>query len=115
MDFAVGKFTISEDRDSVIDYTVPFWYEPAVIVQKKPSPQSLFIYTRPFRAELWLAVAMAVLAISVCVTAINEANLHMQNGKRYTRLLEEGASALWYAYGAAVQQGLRCYKNLSKL
>ena len=52
MDFAVGKFTITQIRDSVIDYTDPYWHEAAVIVMRKPSEDHLLIYLGPFHWQV---------------------------------------------------------------
>ena len=49
VDFAVAKFTVTEIRDTVIDFATPFWHEPAVIVMKKPQDEHLYSYLGPFR------------------------------------------------------------------
>ena len=49
VDFAAAKFTVTEIRDTVIDFTTPFWHEPAVIVMKKPDDENLYTYLGPFR------------------------------------------------------------------
>ena len=49
VDFAAAKFTITSSRDAVIDYSWPFWQEPAVIVMNKPFEEKVFTYLGPFR------------------------------------------------------------------
>ena len=49
VDWGLAKFTVTSIRDQVIDYTTPFWHEPAVIVMKKPEGESMFVYFGPFR------------------------------------------------------------------
>ena len=49
VDFAAAKFTVTSQRDEVIDYSWPFWQEPAVIVMDKPFEEKVFTYLGPFR------------------------------------------------------------------
>ena len=44
-----AKFTVTSIRDTVIDYTEPFWFEHAVIAMKKPTANNLLLYLAPLR------------------------------------------------------------------
>ncbi|KAI0233279.1 Glutamate receptor ionotropic, kainate 2 [Lamellibrachia satsuma] len=69
VDWALGKFTITNIRDTVVDYTAPFWHESAQIVMKKPSNDALFLYLGPFRHDVWLCL-LASVPITTAVTAV---------------------------------------------
>ncbi|CAD5111301.1 DgyrCDS619 [Dimorphilus gyrociliatus] len=55
-DFAAGKFTIGEARDTVIDFTKPFWQEDSVMVMKLPEPDNSTFFLTPFQWPIWLSI-----------------------------------------------------------
>jgi hypothetical protein len=105
VDWALGKFTITSIRDEVIDYTNPFWYEPAVIVQKRPSPNAMYTYVGPFRQEVWWSVIASVPFMGVVLAFVRYAEERLVREGKTRGFTETARVSLWYSYGAMLQQG----------
>ncbi|KAK2152669.1 hypothetical protein LSH36_322g05030 [Paralvinella palmiformis] len=107
-DFAIAKFTITRLRESVIDFTVPFWHEPCVMVMRKPDEKSSLIYLGPFRDEVWYSIFLAIPVMAAAMTGV--ALLRTRIYSSQPILNSRGVlcglhRSLWFAYGALVQQG----------
>ena len=104
----MAKFTITQIRDSVVDYTVPFWHESAVMVMRMPEENSLLVYLGPIHNELWLSIILAVpfMAFSLASVAVMRAAVYggVAVLKKLSFLAYFNAS-VWFSYGALVQQG----------
>ena len=53
VDFAVGSFTISAQREAVIDFTTPFYFGDVAMMMKLSSDEdNMFGYTKPFSIQV---------------------------------------------------------------
>ena len=66
-DLAIGPFTISSSRQTVIDFTQPFMDVGLSIIMRKEedSDYKVFSFLRPFDIYLWLAIVFATLGVGV--------------------------------------------------
>ncbi|XP_059617774.1 uncharacterized protein LOC132262512 [Phlebotomus argentipes] len=68
-DLAITDLTINSDRESAVDFTMPFMNLGISILYKKPTkePPSLFSFMSPFSKEVWGYLGMAYLGVSLCL------------------------------------------------
>lgn len=105
VDWALGKFTITNIRDTVVDYTAPFWHESAQIVMKKPSNDALFLYLGPFRHDVWLCL-LASVPITTAVTAVTFYVESLLNQPSHEpKLRQYFCPCFWLIFRALFQQG----------
>ena len=113
-DFAVAKFTVTSLRDTVIDYTVPFWHEPAVMVMRKPEENSMVIYLGPFQTNVWYATFLAIPVMGVAIAGVTLLRATIYHGKAVwnrANIFRSVYSSIWFTYGALVQQGNSIWKT----
>ena len=70
---AVGPFSITPDRKSVVDFTIPFMEDGGGILTKggDPDPDLLNIF-RPFPLTVWFLLGASVVVTSVILFAITK-------------------------------------------
>ena len=100
VDWALGKFTVTDNRDSVIDYTAPYWHESGQILMMKPAARGLLLYSGPFRREVWLFLFLSVPIMTIILVAANCGETHIGESARTLHDM-----CLWLIFGAVFQQG----------
>ncbi|XP_033110440.1 glutamate receptor 1-like isoform X2 [Anneissia japonica] len=75
-DIAAGPLTITEDRDSFVDFSIPFMRSGIQILIKHPSyvHEYPFSMMYPFGVEVWFINAMAMFLFSLFMFLINRKN-----------------------------------------
>ena len=68
---AVGPFSITAEREAVVDYTQAFMEDGAGIIMSKPSPHAddmvrIFL---PFHNYVWFSICSFVLIAGKCIGA----------------------------------------------
>ncbi|GAB1609012.1 glutamate receptor ionotropic, delta-2-like, partial, partial [Argonauta hians] len=73
LNLSIGPFTLTEEREEVVDFTVPFAVEKRGILLKRSERSSTdeFRMLRPFQMLLWVALAGIIVLVSVLLTVIN--------------------------------------------
>ncbi|XP_015514437.2 glutamate receptor ionotropic, kainate 2 [Neodiprion lecontei] len=68
-DLAICDLTINHQRESAVDFTMPFMNLGISILHKKPEtkPPDLFSFLSPFTTDVWIYVATAYLAVSLAL------------------------------------------------
>uniref|UniRef100_A0A1I8F6B0 Lig_chan-Glu_bd domain-containing protein n=1 Tax=Macrostomum lignano TaxID=282301 RepID=A0A1I8F6B0_9PLAT len=67
-DFAIGPFTMTAIRQTVIDFSVPFMQDGNAILIKKPEQENpMFRVLSPFSLYSWLAILGSMLLSSFCI------------------------------------------------
>ena len=57
----MGSFTITADREKLIDFSKPFMdFKMALILRIPKEKDSLFNFHKPFSANVWLMVVLSV-------------------------------------------------------
>ncbi|KAF5301502.1 hypothetical protein FQR65_LT08805 [Abscondita terminalis] len=66
-DFAITDLTITSERESAVDFTMPFMNLGISILYRKPEPvpPSLFTFAYPFSGEVWILMAASYVLVSV--------------------------------------------------
>ncbi|GFY76121.1 glutamate receptor ionotropic, kainate 2 [Trichonephila inaurata madagascariensis] len=113
-DLAIADVTITTERLTGVDFTLPFMQTGISILFKKPTTKvtSLFSFLSPFSGEVWLLVMAAYTFISISYFLVGRlspyewANPHpcRQNDQ-----VEENVfsllNSMWFAIGSLMQQG----------
>lgn len=111
---AITDLTITSERESAVDFTMPFMNLGISILFRKPekTPPSLWSFMSPFSKEVWIWLGMGYIGVSVCLFILGrispgewdnpypcveepdmlETQFHFRN-------------AMWFAIGALMQQG----------
>merc|ERR1719186_639584 len=66
-DMAIADLTITEVRDKVIDFSVPFMKGGITILYKKPPPcePNMFFFLTPFSMEVWISIIASYLGMVI--------------------------------------------------
>ena len=105
VDWGLGKFTVTDIRDTVIDYTSPFWHEPALIVMKKPVSDALLLYLGPFQQEVWFCLLLSLPLMTIIIAVMNYAEHHIGETGNSPSLKTLCITCFWVIFGAMFQQG----------
>lgn len=72
-DLAIVDLTITSERQTAVDFTLPFMSLGISILFKKPEekPPDLFSFLKPFSLQVWLYVATAFLGVSLLLYLIS--------------------------------------------
>lgn len=73
-DIAAAPLTVTEAREKVVDFTVPFMFCTDDILLKRPSSHGkydLLQFMNPFHNEVWFCTLATLVVISVAVFFIN--------------------------------------------
>ncbi|CAH1176212.1 unnamed protein product [Phaedon cochleariae] len=113
-DLAICDFTITSDREEVVDFTVPFMTLGVSILFKEPvnAPPSFFSFADPFGLDTWIALAVSFFLVSFALYFMGRLC-----GDEWTNpypCIEEPeyltnqfslANAIWFATGSLLAQG----------
>ena len=105
VDFAVAKFTVTEQRDAVIDYTYPFWQEPSGMIMRRPQRDYLTVYIGPFQADVWLALGLSLPLVGLALAAIVYVESTVVVGPESVNATRTVLEAMWVVFHMYFQQG----------
>lgn len=56
VDLMVATTSVRPDREMVMDFTIPFYYDTSTLLMRKPDPdeKKLFILAKPLRWEIYI-------------------------------------------------------------
>ncbi|KAL9962068.1 hypothetical protein ACROYT_G031137 [Oculina patagonica] len=109
-DIAVAAFTVTERREHVVDFTVPYMYYTREILIKKPSPGGtidLLQFMSPFHQYVWVCTLASVVVVSVAVFILNYFSPYGykdDNGRGSSQEFKY-FNSLWFALACMLQQG----------
>ena len=109
-DIAVPFLTITERREKVVDFSVPYIHYTEDIIMKKPSSShsiDLLQFMHPFHQYVWLAILASLLVISVAVFVINYFSPYGCKDENSYGTSEEFNffNSVWFALASMLQQG----------
>ncbi|XP_071946218.1 glutamate receptor ionotropic, kainate 1-like [Antedon mediterranea] len=117
-DIAVAPFTISYERQQVIDFTKPYLDLGLTFLMKVEYPEvDLFAFLQPFEPLLWIIVIAATFLVGVVISVCSYLSPHGYYGAYLTRAEPDDMSeydtrnalnmyqSLWFSYASLVQQG----------
>ncbi|TNN19893.1 Glutamate receptor ionotropic, kainate 4 [Schistosoma japonicum] len=107
-DLAVASFTITYDRERVIDFTTPFMsLSLSVIIQKSNSDPGLQ-FTAPLSNEVWISVGIAYFVVSLTLFLIGRASPYEWYARHpcYPIIQNQFTmrNSFWFTAGSLMQQ-----------
>lgn len=113
-DAAIVDLTITYDRESAVDFTIPFMSTGISILFKKPekSDPSLFSFLYPFSVDVWLYMLTAYLGVSLLIFIMGRFTPY-EWVSPHPCVPEAGdlqnqfnlPNSFWFTTGAIMQQG----------
>ncbi|KAK3089561.1 hypothetical protein FSP39_004629, partial [Pinctada imbricata] len=110
VDFAVGPFTITSIRETVIDFTKPYMEDGAGILTRKPESNAnkMFQMFKPFSLTVWICIGVSILVVGVLLFIANR----MSPFTRYNRKEKFAPkdeirllSCMWLIFAFFMEQG----------
>ncbi|XP_022252075.1 glutamate receptor U1-like, partial [Limulus polyphemus] len=108
VDLAASSITMTDKREAVIDFTIPFFQESSTILLPRMRQQSdIFSFVAPLEWEVWLWMFFSLFLVSMLIYAVNRQVHHVTIPyPQYTaQLFSQWYRPLWYNIGALLQQG----------
>ena len=114
VDFAAAGFSVTSQREQVIDFAAPYFHEQSVVIMKRPAGDTkIFLYAYPFRWEVWICLGISISLAAVCLylyTMYTPVYDHWEEWRRYKSQrsgIFERQWSIWTVFGALMQQGNR--------
>ncbi|XP_078384338.1 glutamate receptor ionotropic, kainate 2-like isoform X1 [Oculina patagonica] len=109
-DIAAADLTITEGREKVVDFTVPYMHYTEDLLIKKPSssrPSDLLQFMNPFDNYVWITILAIVAVISVAVFVLNYFSPYGYKDDHSRGTSEEFTffNSVWFALASMLQQG----------
>ena len=109
-DIIVSDLTITESREKVVDFSIPFMPYTEEILLKKPSSKGqidLLQFLEPFDSYVWFATLASLVVTSVAVYVINYFSPYGYKDENGQGTSEEFSysNSLWFAVACMLQQG----------
>lgn len=113
-DLAITDLTITSERESGADFTMPFMNLGIAILYQKPRklPPSTFSFLSPFSMSVWISLGGAYILVSCCLYFLGRlAPAEWDNPypciEEPTQLENQFtfANSMWFCIGALLQQG----------
>nr|GMD14227.1 glutamate receptor 1.2-like [Ipomoea batatas] len=111
LDAVVGDTTITSDRLSLVDFTLPYTDPGVGTVARLQQRQGMWFFLKPMVAQLWILFIISC----VCVGAIVWLIEHQINEQFQGSIAQQIGTALWFAFSSlfyAHRENLR--SNLSR-
>ncbi|XP_067682645.1 probable glutamate receptor [Haliotis asinina] len=107
LDMAIAPLTVTVEREAVVDFTFPYYYDKAVGIYKLPHPNRTkwLKLIRPFKGTvlLCLAISLVVVAALLCMMEMVWSSLTSDiTSPAGSSHFQE---SLWYLYGAMLSHG----------
>ena len=107
---ATGAIAITETREKVVDFSVPFMYYTEDVLLKKIDSEAatdLLQFMDPFENQVWLATLGVVAIISVAVFVINYYSPYGYKDDNGGGTSQEFSffNSVWFALACMLQQG----------
>ena len=115
VDMVAAPIAIQSHRDTVMDFTHPYFYEFSAILSKKQDPDATKWRTLldPFSPTVFLCIGVALPLTSFLLCLFEKYNPFYRkvNDRRKVRGLHHYSDSFWYMYGALLTQGIQQMKT----
>lgn len=106
----LAALTITESREKVVDFSIPFMYYTEDILLKKTSAKEkydLLQFMNPFDNQVWFATLATLVIISIAVFVINYYSPYGYKDENGRGTSEEFSffNSVWFALACMLQQG----------
>ncbi|VDI60713.1 Hypothetical predicted protein [Mytilus galloprovincialis] len=120
-DMALADFTITYDRERVVDFTKPFMEVGISIMIKKPEIEKpgVFSFMKPFNFKIWIFIMLAYGSVSIGLFLVSRFSPYewtKVKGEKDPQLNEEFSmlNSFWFSTGALMLQGSdSCPRSIS--
>ncbi len=107
---ASGAIAITESREKVVDFSIPYmYYTEDLMIKKAPSNRAtdLLQFMDPFENQVWFATLASLGVISVAVFVINYFSPYGYKDDNGRGTSEEFSffNSVWFALACMLQQG----------
>ncbi|KAG7169900.1 Glutamate receptor-like 53 [Homarus americanus] len=73
-DLGVAPFTITLAREEAIDFTFPYYYDPAAILIPAPGPiKKVTAFLDPFTSEVWVGILLSIMVLGPVMYVLSKA------------------------------------------
>ncbi|XP_030751946.1 glutamate receptor ionotropic, kainate 2-like isoform X2 [Sitophilus oryzae] len=121
-DLAITDLTITSERETAVDFTMPFMNLGISILYRKPIPvpPSLFMFTSPFSTSVWVMLGVAYMLVSIAIFIMGR--LSPSEWTSPFPCIEEPEylinqfsirNSLWFTIGGLLQQGSELAPTIS--
>ncbi|BFF90889.1 glutamate receptor ionotropic kainate 3 [Drosophila madeirensis] len=113
-DMGITDLTMTSERESGVDFTIPFMSLGIGILFRKPmkEPPKLFSFMSPFSGEVWLWLGLAYMGVSISMFVLGRLSPAEWDNpypciEEPTELENQFSfpNCLWFSVGALLQQG----------
>ncbi|KAK2714026.1 ionotropic receptor 93a-like [Artemia franciscana] len=106
-DVGAAAFTITEERQRAIDFSIPFDLQPHGFIASRPDEISrALLFIQPFQTSTWIVLFLMVLAIGPVLWLINLANPYYEVKKiRVNGNIFKLKNVVWYCSASMLNQG----------
>ncbi|XP_067046394.1 glutamate receptor 2-like isoform X1 [Acropora muricata] len=110
-DIALAGLTITELREKVVDFSVPFMhYTDDILLKKRSASEEKFFNTQfmqPFQDDVWIATLVTLVLISVSTFALNYFSPYGYKDKNGQGTSEDFSfiNSVWFTWSCMLQQG----------
>ena len=112
VDFAAAAFSVTIQREQVIDFAAPFFHDQSVVIMKLPADDTkIFLYAYPFRREVWICLGISISLAAVCLYLYTMYTPVYDNWEEWMRYkcqrsgIFERQWSILTVFGALLQQG----------
>nr|KAG5707744.1 hypothetical protein BaRGS_003319 [Batillaria attramentaria] len=105
-DMAIGPFTITSIRETVVDFTVPYMEDGGGILtlRKDPNPDLMRMFA-PFTTTIWLATGGMVLLFGLVLFFINRFSPYSRQARGGGEASWNVAVSVWIIFSSFMEQG----------
>ncbi|XP_050407044.2 glutamate receptor ionotropic, delta-2 isoform X1 [Patella vulgata] len=109
VDLVVAPISISTERETVMDFTQPYFYEKTGLGMRRPDPNKTKWrrLVEPLTWQVLLCIGISFLVISILFSLIERYNpFYTTKGKkRGTDITRQVQAKIWYLFGALLAHG----------
>ena len=81
VDLVAAALTINDARETVVDFTAPYWEEPSVVLLRKPSDRKYLYFTKPFQGVVWLLILLTVAVSGTAIFLFSATGQHITKAR----------------------------------
>ena len=110
-DIALAGLTVTEVREKVVDFSVPFMhYTDDILLKRRSSNEDTTFnaqFMHPFHDDVWVATLVTLMVISVSTFALNYFSPYGYKDKNGKGTSEDFSfiNSVWFTWSCMLQQG----------
>jgi len=88
VDIVIGDFTITQERSSLVDFTIPFMsFGISLLYHKVAAPKfDLFCFLKLFASEFWLHLLVSFILITILMYVMESVTVTLDKGSNYNQI-----------------------------